>query len=154
MIDITHIHPMLVHFPLVLLPIGTALYAAAAFRGEDLAVRRCLPVLALLCLGAGVMMAMIAAAFGDMALDAALDKGFDKGPLEEHEDLAGPTIVVFAVLVAIQALAMWRSISLKRGRAWLLTLVALAGVALLLATAYHGGELVYQIGVNVVPVKP
>jgi uncharacterized membrane protein len=154
MIDITHIHPMLVHFPLVLLPIGTALYAAAAFRGEDLASRRCLPLLALLCLGTGVMMAMIAAAFGDMALDAALDKGFDKGPLEEHEDLAGPTIVVFAVLVAIQALAMWRSLSLKGGRAWLLTLGALAGVALLLATAYHGGELVYEIGVNVVPVKP
>jgi uncharacterized membrane protein len=32
--------------------------------------------------------------------------------------------------------------------------VVLAGVALLILTAYHGGNLVYRIGVNVKTVTP
>lgn len=154
MIDITHIHPMLVHFPIVLLPLGVLLYAVAAWRGEDLGTRRGLSLLAFLCLVAGTFTAMLAAAFGDIALDAAVDKGFDEDPLEGHEELAGPTIVVFGVLVLVQALALWRSIVVKNGRAWLLVVVGIAGVGLLLATAYHGGQLVYDLGVNVAPVKP
>jgi uncharacterized membrane protein len=154
MIDITHVHPMLVHFPIVLLPLGVLLYAVAAWRGDDLGARRGLSLLAFLCLLAGTLTALLAAAFGDIALDAAVDKGFDEDPLEGHEELAGPTVVVFSVLVLMQALALWKSIAVKGGRAWLLTLVGLAGVGLLLATAYHGGQLVYDLGVNVAPVKP
>lgn len=154
MIDITHIHPMLVHFPIVLLLIGMLLYLVVAVRQDDLASRRGLPVLAFLCILAGVLMAALAAGFGDVALDVAVDKGFDKAPLEEHEDLAGATIAVFGLLAAVQAFALWRAYPLKGGKAWLLTVVALAGVVLLLNTAYHGGQLVYEIGVNVTPVKP
>ena len=154
MVDITHIHPMLVHFPIVLLPLGALLYIVAALRGDDLGARRGLSLLAFLCLTAGTLTAMLAAAFGDVALDAAVDKGFDERPLEAHEDLAGPTIIVFGVLALVQALALWRAVVVRGARAWLLSLVAVAGVGLLLVTAYHGGQLVYELGVNVAPVRP
>lgn len=154
MIDITHIHPMLVHFPIVLLPLGTLLYFVVALRGDDPASRRGLSVLAFLCLAAGLLTALLAAGFGDVALEAAMDKGFDEAPLEQHEDLAGPTIAVFGLLVLVQAFALWRPYPLKGGKAWLLAVIALAGAALLLVTAYHGGQLVYELGVNVAPVKP
>lgn len=154
MIDIVHIHPMLVHFPIVLLPLSALLYLLAAIRGDDLGSRRGLSLLALLCLVAGVLTALLAAAFGDVALDAALDKGFDEAPLEAHEEMAGPTIIVFGLLLLAQAFALWKAIPLKGGRAWLLTVGAVVGVGLLLTTAYHGGQLVYELGVNVAPVKP
>lgn len=154
MIDITHIHPMLVHFPIVLLSFGTLLYLVVALRGGDLASRRGLSLLAFLCLAAGLLSAVLAAGFGDMALDIAIDKGFDRAPLEQHEDLAGPTIVVFGLLVLAQAFALWKAYPLRGGRAWLLAVVAVAGVSLLLATAYYGGRLVYELGVNVAPVTP
>jgi uncharacterized membrane protein len=154
MIDSAHIHPMLVHFPIVLLPLGSLLYFVVAFRGDDLAARHGLSVLAFLCLAAGLLTALLAAGFGDVALEAAMDKGFDEAPLEKHEDLAGSTIAVFGLLVLVQAFALWRGYPLKARKAWLQAVIAVAGVALLLITAYHGGQLVYERGVNVAPVKP
>ncbi len=152
MIPIEHIHPMLVHFPIVLFTTALSIDAFVVFaRGGDLSARRCLSLTGLAALVAGLVFAVLAAVFGDIALDIAIDRGFERDPLEEHEGLAGTTIVLFGLLTVVQSLAVWRAIPLSgnKGKAF----VAILGIGFLLlaSTAYHGGELVYGLGVNVKP---
>ena len=64
------------------------------------------------------------------------------------------TMWFFIVYAAFYLYAWWRHVSLARGRGWLWFVVGLVGVALVLVTAYFGGDLVYRIGVNVAPVTP
>jgi len=100
------------------------------------------------------VIAFFAAAFGDIALDAAVDKGFDEAPLEEHQGLAAATIIIFSIITLVQTYSMWRGRSLAGTKAVMMFVATLVGLGFLIATAYHGGQLVYEIGVNVTPVKP
>jgi uncharacterized membrane protein len=154
MIDLAHIHPMLVHFPIVLFLLAVGLLFFVLARGGDLTAQQCLSEAALVTLLLGALSAVVAAIFGDMALDKALGLGFPKSALEEHEDLGFSTMWFFIALSAIYIFAWWRRFSLRRGRGWVMFLAGLAGIALLLVTAYQGGDLVYRLGVNVLPVKP
>lgn len=154
MIDLAHIHPMLVHFPIVLLMLAAVLDVTVVARGGDLAARHYLARLAAWALGLGAVAAIATALFGDLALDHALDLGFPEAPLEQHGDLGMTTMWVFLGLAAVRLLAIWRHVSLGGWRGRALALASVAGVALLVTTAYFGGELVYQLGVNVASVKP
>lgn len=154
MIDIAHIHPMLVHFPIVLFLSAVGLEGLVLLRRGDLAANSCMANTALAALLLAALAAVVAATFGDMALDHAVALGFPKLPLEIHADLGISTMSFMLVLSAFHLLARWRRWTLAGGRGWLLLLVALAGVVLLIVTAYHGGELVYHYGVNVDAVKP
>lgn len=153
MIDITHIHPMIVHFPIVLFLTAMAVEFLVLLRKGDLSARLCLPGVALAALVLGAIAAVVAASFGDIALDAAVDKGFPKDPLEEHEGLGMTTMFYFVVLALVQLWAWWRRIPLAAGRGWTVFVLGLVGIAILIAAAYHGGELVYHYGVNVDAVK-
>jgi len=154
MINITHIHPMLVHFPIVLFITAMVLDGYILSRSGDLGRRDCLVMTGFGALAVGLVFALGAAFFGDIALDKAVDIGFPADPLEEHELLATLTIGVFAVLALVQGFVLWRRQSLTGTRGWLFALVGLAGLGLLISTAYHGGNLVYELGVNVAGVKP
>lgn len=149
MIQITHIHPMLVHFPIVLFLVAFLLFVYAQIKKEDLVSRNCLSITANSALILATVFAIGAAIFGDIALDAALDKGFPKGPLEEHETLAGVTITIFSILSLVMIVSLWKRISMAGARGWGFLGVAFVGLVMLISTAYHGGELVYKHGVNV-----
>lgn len=153
MIDIAHIHPMIVHFPIVFFITALGLDLVVLGRRCDLAARRCLSNTALVALVFAALAAVVAASFGDMALDAALDKGFAKGPLEEHEGFGVTTMFYFCVLALVQLIAWWRRIPLAGSRGWAFFAFGIIGLGILIATAYHGGELVYHLGVNVDAVK-
>jgi uncharacterized membrane protein len=154
MIPLEHIHPMLVHFPIVLFFGALALDLLAAVTGRDLTQRSVLPGLALIVLWLGVAAAAVTAFFGDAALDIAASRGFPDAALEAHEGLGWTTLFVFLAIAVLRALAWWRRIPLGGARAWLATAMTLAGVVVLTMTAYRGGELVYQLGVNVAAIKP
>jgi uncharacterized membrane protein len=154
MIDLVHIHPMLVHFPIVLFLVAIAAQLLTLARGGDLSERACLPSTAFVALVLAAVAASTAAVFGDIALDRAVDLGFPKAPLETHQDLGLTTTWLFVALAAVQGLARWRQISTKAARGWAFALIGVVGCVLLLLTAYHGGNLVYKIGVNVDSVKP
>jgi len=154
MIDIAHIHPMLVHFPIVLFILAAAIDIAVLFRQGDLAARACLATTGFYSLLFGVGFALLAALFGDIALEQAVAAGFDKAPLEEHEAYAWLTIGVFGVLLALQILARRRGMRLSGGSGWGFVIAVIVGVLVLLVTAYHGGSLVYEVGVNVKSVAP
>jgi uncharacterized membrane protein len=153
MLDIAHIHPMLVHFPIVLFLLSITSAVIVLVQGGDLTQRACLPSIALGALILGALFAIAAAVFGDIALDQAVSLGFPKDPLEAHEELGLMTTWLFAALAVVQGLAWWRRFSLKGSRGWIVTLVGVAGCVVLLLAAYRGGNLVYNIGVNVLAVK-
>lgn len=154
MINLAHIHPMLVHFPIVLFLLGAGLELLVLLRGQDLTARECLPNATLWTIVLAALAAVVAAIFGDMALDRAMQLGFPHGPLERHEGFGYTTMWFFIVYASLYLLAWWRRVSLAAARGWLWFIVSLAGVALVLVTAYFGGDLVYHIGVNVDAVKP
>ena len=154
MIDLAHIHPMLVHFPIVFLITATVIFSAIAGRSGNIGAKTCLPLIGAGALVAGLLMGYLAAFFGDIALDAAVAKGFAVSPLERHEEMAAITLTFFSLLAVMLLTAIWRNISLEGKRAWYFTAAAAVGMVLLIITAYFGGDLVYHIGVNVDSVLP
>ncbi|HED19296.1 MAG TPA: DUF2231 domain-containing protein [Gammaproteobacteria bacterium] len=154
MIDIAHIHPMLVHFPIVLLLIAVAIDFVVLLKKGDLAAKDCLPTSGLAALVLAALAAIAAASFGDIALDKAVELGFNKAALEQHEELGLTTLWILLGLALWQMFARWRGMQLKATMGWVFFAVSLAGTAVLLTAAYFGGELVYSLGVNVAPVHP
>ncbi len=155
MIDIAHIHPMLVHFPIVLFLLAVAIDFWLLLKGGDLAAKTCLPTVGMSALLLAALAAIAAASFGDIALDKAVELGFNKDPLEQHEGLGLTTMWILLGLSLWQGVARWRGMRLDAGnKGWIFFAVSLLGVGTLLTAAYFGGELVYTIGVNVAPVHP
>ena len=120
MIPITEIHPMVVHFPIVLWISAEAIAVVVLLRGGDLSDRRQWSATALYSLLAGTVFAVLAAVFGDIALHGIL-----------------------------RLLAVWCHYPLTGTRGWLSELPGLTGIGSPLVTAYLSGDLVYRLGVNV-----
>jgi uncharacterized membrane protein len=149
MISVTEIHPMLVHFPIVFWLSAETIALIVLLRGGNVSARAQWPLTALYCLLAGLAFAILAAMFGDIALDHAVAAGFKPSPMETHETAAIATIVIFGVHTVLRLLAVWRRYPLQGLRGFLAELPGLLGIGGLLVTAYLGGELVYHLGVNV-----
>jgi uncharacterized membrane protein len=152
MISITEIHPMLVHFPIVFWIAAETIAVTVLLRGGDVSARQQWPLAALYCLMAGLAFAILAALFGDIALDHALAAGFAPNPLEAHETFAVATMIIFGGHTVLRLLAVWRRYPLKGIRGLLSELPGLIGLGSLIVTAYLGGNLVYHLGVNVAPM--
>jgi uncharacterized membrane protein len=149
MIPITEIHPMLVHFPIVLWICAEVIAVTILLRGGDLSARQHWSLTAFYALLAGTLFACLAAFFGDIALDHAIAAGFPARPIEIHEAFALSTLSIFALHAILRLLAIWRRHPLSGLRGWLAELPGLIGIVLLICTAYLDGELVYHFGVNV-----
>lgn len=148
------IHPMIVHFPIVLFLTVPVLDAWIIARGGDLAARTCLPNVALAALLAGLATGLAAIMFGYIAAVHAEMRGFPSTPIEWHERLAMTTVAVFAVAAALRMNARRQNIALSGVRGWLFFLITVTGAMLLLVTAYLGGHLVYGLGVNIPAAGP
>lgn len=152
MIDIAHIHPMLVHFPLALLPVALVFQSIALARGGGLFDRQCLSTTGLAILVVAAAGAGVAAIFGDIALDKAVDNGFLLSQLESHEELGKSSALLLVALAAVDGWLYWRQ-SVSRLASWVMLATGTAVLVLLLVTAGFGGQLVYDLGVNVTHVR-
>ena len=148
MITINEIHPILVHFPIVLWLTGEVIALIILLRGGDLSARQHWPMTSFYALLGGTLFAALAAVFGDMAAENAVAAGFQAGPIETHETFALITLSLFALHTILRFLAIWRHYPLTGRRAWLSELLGFIGIFLLVYTAYLGGGLVYHLGVN------
>jgi uncharacterized membrane protein len=149
MISIAHIHPMLVHFPIVFFLSLAVLDTIATLRGVPVTGRGGVGNVSTgLALLAG-MFAVATYIFGDMALEYAEAGGFHSELAEIHESLGEATAAAFAIWAIIRVVAWWRNARVRGGGAVLLSLVELAGAAVIVTTAYYGGRLVFDLGVNV-----
>jgi uncharacterized membrane protein len=143
-------HPAVVHFPIALLVTGTAFDVGALVLRGRLWLDR--TAAALITLGGGALGA--AYLTGERAADAAAPvTGVAQGILADHEDLAMLSLWVWGATVALRLFVSWLGrddLEVQLGIFRLASLVlAFGGVFLVVVTAMHGGQLVYDYGVGV-----
>ncbi len=152
MFNIAHIHPMLVHFPLALLPVALISQLIALIKGQGLFQRQCMSSTGVALISIAALASIVAAMFGDMALDKAVDSGVKLASLETHEELGQLSAGLLIFLAGIEVWLyrqMNSNLMVSRGM-WVLGLGVLI---VLVSTAWFGGQLVYGLGVNVDAVK-
>ena len=138
MIDLTHIHPMLVHFPIALLILGfLAEVAGLVFK------RKFFTDAAFLLLVTGALGAVAAVLSGSYAADGLEEAGTLKQAVETHEGAAELAMWLGLVAAAFRtALFFARKYTGSfRYVALFLFLVAVLAVA---RAGYYGGELVFK----------
>jgi uncharacterized membrane protein len=147
--EVQLIHPMLVHFPIVLFLLLAGVDLIATLRGVSVTEKTVFGNVSTSIAALSGAFALAAFYFGGVALTHAEDGGFSSPIAETHEMLGEYTAMAFAAWAAVRA-AMWL---LNRPMPPLIKsvipLVEIAGAMLVTATAYYGGQLVYDLGVNV-----
>lgn len=138
MIDINHLHPMIVHFPIALLMVGFLSDLLGITLKKDFFNRAGYYLLILGTIG------VVAAYFsGEFAGDGVVEAGALGQALETHESAAliSLWLMVGTALVRIGAVIFHRYNGIIRIIAILLFFVGILSIA---RTGYYGGELVYK----------
>lgn len=151
-------HPLVVHFPIALLLVTPLLILCSAMFPTQ---RTAFGLSALLLMGVGTLGAVVAVATGSAAGELAERSPQVVRALENHEELAESTRMVFVLLTAVFTAIVVAP--LVRGRSWpsgvyavligVFLVVYSGGALLLVNTAHQGGRLVHQLGVHA-PVAP
>lgn len=149
MFSAAHIHPMLVHFPIVFALTLAVFDIVATTAGKPVtgrsAVGNASTALAVL----AALGALASFAFGDMALEIAESTGWSSETAEIHEHLGMATTAILVIWALARVFAWLRNVRLPGWARTLVPVVELGGAAAVLVTAYFGGQLVYNLGVNV-----
>ena len=138
MIDTSHLHPMIVHFPIALVMVGFLFDAVSFFFKKDFFSKAGFYLLILGTLG------VIAAYFsGQYAGSGITEAGTLKEALETHEEAAELTLWLMtgAALVRIAFVLLKKYSGALKGVAFALFLL---GVISIVRTGAYGGELVYK----------
>jgi uncharacterized membrane protein len=152
MIPVQHIHPMLVHFPIVFVFVLAAFDLVATVRGASVTGRTTSGNISTGLVVASAVFAVLTYFFGGMALDYAEAGGFSSDVAEIHEGLGEAVAIGFSIWALVRAGLWYRDTRLSGAASITMPLVAIAGAGLVTATAYYGGQLVYELGVNVARV--
>ena len=75
--------------------------------------------------------------------------GFHSEIAEIHEALGETTAAAFALWALVRLYLWWRDTPTQGFVAILVPVLEIAGAVLVITTAYFGGRLVYDLGVNV-----
>ena len=143
-------HPVFVHFTVALLIVATAIHLLSHFvRNRELANQ--LAIVARWNLWIGVGFTLLAVAAGWYAYYTVAHDAPSHSAMTEHRNWAMATFVMFL------GIAGWEYYLHRHGKnkGWLFTGLMAVAAALLLSTAWHGGELVYRFGLGVMSMpKP
>ncbi|MDZ4093478.1 MAG: DUF2231 domain-containing protein [Paracoccaceae bacterium] len=149
MLQVQHIHPMLVHFPIVLILLLAVFDLVATLRGVSVTGRTTVGTISTLLVVTIAVFAALTFHFGDVALSFAEDRGFSSEIAEIHEGL-GEWVAMASIVYALLRMGLWwRDLRVENGLRMVFPLAAIAASGLVLMTAYYGGQLVYDLGVNV-----
>jgi uncharacterized membrane protein len=149
MLSIQHIHPMLVHFPIVVIILLAGVETVAVALGRDVTGRSPVGNLAVGMLIVAMVAAIAAYYFGDIALTYAENGGFESDVAEMHEALGKAVAISVSIWALIRVAGWWANVRLSRPWAFAMPLVSILGAGLVIWTAYYGGQLVFDLGVNV-----
>ena len=150
------LHPMLVHFPIVLLLLCPLFVLISALMAPPKGRPYMISALIILLLGTGSL--FLAAAAGEAAATVAGHGSPADAVLKSHADLAEETeivsLVLCAILVGIVALPRFLQREETRLTTTLVPLSFLVlycvGVLFLVSTAHAGGRLVHEFGVHAI----
>ncbi len=138
MFDTTHLHPMIVHFPIALLIVGFLFDLTGAIFNKNFFSKI---GFYLLILGTvGVLAAYIS---GNVAGDGVSEVGALKQALENHEEAAQLSLwlMVLASIVRITFVLLKKYSGVFKWAAIVLFLIGILSIA---RTGYYGGELVFK----------
>jgi uncharacterized membrane protein len=138
MLDFSHLHPMIVHFPIALLLVAFLSDLAGIIFKRDFFTKA---GLFMMLLGtAGLIAAYLS---GDFASEGLTEAGPLKMAIERHEDAAELTLWIMIATVAIRLglIAFRRYAGAWR---WIPLAIFLVGVLSVARTGYYGGELVFK----------
>jgi uncharacterized membrane protein len=149
MIPIEQFHPLIVHFPIVFMLTLAVFDTSFALRGTAIGGRGGVAnVSAGLAVCAGLA-AALAFIFGDIAMDIAIAAGTPAARLEMHEELGKITALILLFWAVVRGVFWWQKTSLAGKRAMAIVGIELGLAALIVTTAYFGGQLVYDFGIGV-----
>lgn len=144
-LQLYHLHPAAVHFPIALLIAGAAAAGLRLRTGSPEWLSKAESWL----LWPGTLSAWGALGLGLLAEKTAPHRALAWEVQAEHEGLAWWTVAVFSVLSLLRLYAVRKDLDAGKARA-AQVLLWLIGLGLLVATAMHGAELVYGFGVGVI----
>lgn len=152
----SHVHPLVVHFPIALLIVAPALVLLGLLLPS---LRAGIHLAALVLLLFGTLGALLAWATGEAASNLAQRTPELRAALDHHEHFAQLGTLLFAVLTLLFVLLWLRYRSRRqaplKGLAvslYLLWLVAAAGAMSVLSVAgYFGGRMVHELGIHAIP---
>lgn len=138
MIDQSHLHPMIVHFPIALIIIGFLSDLTGAITKRQFFTHAGLFLITLGSLGS-----IAAYLSGDMAGDGVTEAGALGTALEIHEEAATLALWTMIVLASLRVtLALTKKMT--GWRQWAMVALLAIGVGTIARTGYYGGELVYR----------
>jgi len=149
MIPVQHIHPMLVHFPIVFFLSAVVFDIVLTLSGRCVTGRSPAGTVSLVLVSLAAVSAVATFFFGDMALEHAEAAGFHSEVAEIHEGLGTLTTGVFVLWALLRGFTWWQDMGGRGAVRAIAPAVEVIGALLVTVTAYYGGELVYGLGVNV-----
>lgn len=149
MLPAEQLHRVAVHFPIVFFLTLTAFDVVMLVRGEAISGRTNAANISAGLATLSGLSAIAAYVFGDLAYDAAISSGFAAVKLETHEALGTWTAAFIVIWAILRGYFWWRGSPLEAGSKAGAVGIEVAGALLIVTTAYFGGQLVYELGVNV-----
>ena len=148
------LHPLIVHFPIALLLVAPLFMIAGAVLGGSKGRDFLVSAFVLMALGTASL--FVAVGTGEAASKLAGRTPEIKAVIEQHEQLAEATEVLFSVLTVAFAALLFAPRLLRRElssrfQASLLGVFLLlyaTGAIFLVNTAHQGGRLVHELGIN------
>lgn len=152
--DWSEVHPLIIHFPIVLLLVAPLFILVAIFMNPQKSRPFLIAALALMVMG--TLSAFVAVSTGKAAAEVAERTVAVSALLERHEDLADTTEFAFTILTLTFATVLFLPAYLKREmggatlRSLLIPFLLLygAGMVVLVNAAHNGGRLVHEFGVH------
>lgn len=138
MFDISHLHPMIVHFPIALLIVGFLFDAISLFTKKEFFSTAGFYLLIL-----GTLGAVVAFFTGLNAGGGLSEAGSLKQALESHEGAAELALWLM-VIAAVVRIALVLAKKYEGGFKYAALFLALIGVLAIARTGYYGGELVFR----------
>ncbi len=138
MFDTSHLHPMIIHFPIALLLVGFLAEVVGFILKKEFFTKAAFYLLILGTLG--VVAAYIT---GDIAGDGVSETGQLKNALETHEHAAQLTLWLMVGAAIIRIALVWMK-KFDGVFKYVALVLFLAGTLSVVRTGYYGGELVYK----------
>lgn len=132
----TPIHPLIVHFPIAMLILGTVAQIVALFKPDFFSKA------ATWLIAGGFIAGIITYMTGDAAEEYAkahLSASHDA--IETHESFALMSLIAFGLVIALKILHHYRPKA--RSLNIIIILISLVGAVLIGVTGHYGGQLVY-----------
>ena len=138
MFDTSHIHPMIIHFPIALLIVGFLFDLTGVLFKKEFFSKTGFYLLILGTLG-------VAAAYitGNLAGEGIAEAGTLKQALETHEDAAELTLWLM-IITSVFRIGVVLLKKYKGAFQWVALILFLAGVISIARTGFYGGELVFK----------